>query len=95
MTSDSFKVVDINITGSVLSFATARRLADQVAEGILNEPIVIAWYDGIKKEEHPAVPECQHKPGWLAYAEGHDGKLQIIVNQDEYSFIYTDAGNMS
>ena len=37
-------------------------------------------------EEHPEVPECQHKPGWLAYAEGHGGWVRVDVNETEYSF---------
>jgi hypothetical protein len=52
--------------------------------------MLIAWYDGKKGEEHPHVPECQHKPGWLAYAEGHGGRIRIDVNETEYSFIYSD-----
>ena len=42
-------------------------------------------------EEHPEVPECQHKPGWLAYAEGHGGRVRVDVNETEYSFIFADA----
>jgi hypothetical protein len=53
-----------------------------LAEDTLDELKIVAWYDGIKKEEHPFVPECQHKPGWVAYAEGHNGKLQININQE-------------
>jgi hypothetical protein len=37
------------------------------------------------------VPECQHKPGWLAYAEGHGGRVRVDVNETEYSFIFANA----
>jgi len=57
-----------------------------------HEPMLIAWFDGKKGEEHPHPPECQHKPGWPAYAEGHGGRLRVDVNQDEFSFIFADAG---
>jgi len=52
--------------------------------------MLIAWYDEIKGEEHPSIPECQHKHGWLAYAEGHDARIRIDINQN-YSFVYTDT----
>jgi len=82
----------INIEGKELDFPLAKRLADNLVSDSLSEPMLIAWYDGKKDEEHPYVPECQHKPGWLAYAEGHGGRVRIDVNKTEYSFIYADVG---
>ncbi len=81
----------INAEEKDLDFSQARRLADNLVSGSLSEPMLIAWYDGNKGEEHPHVPECQHKPGWLAYAEGHGGRVRVDVNETEYSFIYTDV----
>ena len=81
----------INAEVKDLDFSQARRLADNLVSGSLSEPMLIAWYDGKKGEEHPQVPECQHKPGWLAYAEGHGGRVRVDVNETEYSFIYTDV----
>lgn len=86
----------IQVTGRDLDLDLARSLAEQLAADSLGEPMLIAWYDGQKGEEHPHVPECQHKPGWLAYAEGHGGCLRIDVNEGEFSFIFADvavAGN--
>jgi len=40
---------------------------------------------------HPDVPECTGKPGWLAYAEGHGGRVRIDFNGNEFSLIYADA----
>lgn len=60
----------------------------------LSESLLIAWYGGVKGEEHPEVPECQHKPGWLAYAEGHGGRVRVDVNAGEYSFIFADTGEV-
>ena len=53
--------------------------------------MLIAWFDGEKNEEQPEVLECQHKPGWLAYAAGHGGRVRVDVNKTEYSFIFADA----
>ncbi len=82
----------INIEGKKLDFSLAKRLADNLVSGSISEAMLIAWYDGKKGEEHPSVPECQHKPGWLAYAEGHGGCIRIDINKTEYSFIYADVG---
>ncbi|OFZ68719.1 MAG: hypothetical protein A2V79_12225 [Betaproteobacteria bacterium RBG_16_56_24] len=82
----------INIEESSLTLSLARKLADDLASGSLAEPMLVAWYDGIKGEEHPHVHECQSKPGWIAYAEGHGGRVRIDVNEGLYGFIYADAG---
>jgi Domain of unknown function (DUF5619) len=86
-----FEMVNLDITGSVLAYPLARKPADLVAADKLSEPMLVAWYDGKTKTEHPHVPECQHQPGWIAYAEGHGGKLQININKTEYCFIFADA----
>jgi len=89
MKREELLLLKITKEGETLDFSSAKRLADELASSTISEPMVIAWYDGIKGEEHPQVKECQHKPGWLAYAEGHDGRLRIDVNENQYSFIYT------
>lgn len=81
----------INVKGIELNFSLAKLLAEDLASGSLSEPMLMAWFDGKKGEEHPQVPECQHKPGWLAYAEGHGGRIRKDVNENEYSFIFADA----
>ncbi len=77
-----------------LDYRRARQLAEELAAGQLGDALLVAWFDGQKNEEHPQVPECQHKPGWLAYAHGHGGRLCIDVNGGEFSFVYADAGNL-
>ena len=81
----------INVKGKELNFSLAKLLAEDLASGSLSEPMLIAWFDGKKGEEHPQVPECEHKPGWLAYAEGHGGQIRIDVNETEYSFIFAEV----
>ncbi len=87
-----FETFSIHLESKDHDFTLARAVAERIASGHLVEPMLIAWYDGIKNEEHPEVPECQHKPGWLAYAEGHGGRVRVDVNGKEYSFIFAESG---
>jgi len=86
------ETIRIAVEGKQLDFTLARRLGEALVSGMISEPLLVAWFDGKKGEEHPAIPECQHKPGWLAYAEGHGGRIRVDVNDNEYSFIFADAG---
>ncbi|WP_455223200.1 AF1514 family protein [Kaarinaea lacus] len=90
----TFTKLALEVSGDELDFNHARSQADLLVAQHLREPLLIAWYDGIKQEEHPKVPECQHKPGWIAYAEGHGGEVLIDVNQGQFMFIYADLENM-
>jgi hypothetical protein len=87
-----FEIIKITIEGGELDFLLAKRLGEDLASSIALDPMLIAWFDGKKGEEHPQVPECQHKPGWLAYAEGHGGRIRVDINENEYSFIFADSG---
>ena len=82
-------MIKINVEGKELDFALAKRLSEELATSLLSDPLLIAWYDGKKGEEHPSVPECQHKPGWIAYAEGHGGCIRVDINEGEYSYIFS------
>lgn len=86
------KTIQINIDGMDLSFPLVQRLAEQLASELIDEPMLIAWFDGKRNEEHPTVPECQHKPGWLAYAEGHGACLRVDVNGVLFSLIFAETG---
>lgn len=86
------KNIKFSVEGMELSFPLVQRLAEELAAEVIDGPMLIAWFDGKRGEEHPTVPECQHKPGWLAYAEGHGGCLRIDVNDTEYSLIFTQTG---
>ena len=90
MQSEDFKLLAISAPIPNLSYQQAKALADQLIDAHVEEPMLVAWYDGKKGEEHPEVHECSIKPGWIAYAEGHGGCIQVDVNGDEYRFIYAD-----
>ena len=85
------QTIRLSVEGRTLDFALARRLAEDLVADSIPEPLLIAWFDGKKNEEHPEVPECQHKPGWLSYAEGHGGRVRVDLNDGEYSFIFAGS----
>jgi hypothetical protein len=85
--------IELQIEGLQLAYESARAISETVVNQLVESPMCVAWYDGHKKEEHPAVPECQHKPGWLAYAEGHGGKVKIDLNHGEYVFVFAETAD--
>lgn len=85
------EVMTLNTEDTVIDYDMARQLSESLARVRIQDPMLIAWYDGINNIEHPEVPECQHKPGWLAYAEGHNGVLRIDINNEKFSFIFAAA----
>lgn len=87
-TETEMRQVVIDIKGVPLDVALANSLAERVAAHLAEEYLLLAWYDGQRNEEHPHVPECQHKPGWLAYAEGHGGNIRVRLNDGEFDFIF-------
>jgi len=80
--------INIGIDGIPLDVDLAKTLAEQIVSRLADEALLLAWYDGQRSEEHPDVPECQHKPGWLAYAEGHGGSIRVNFNDGEFEFIF-------
>lgn len=88
-------IIHLNVTDTELNADSAKTLATTAAAQPGADVMVVAWYDGQKQEEHPDVPECQHKPGWLAYAEGHGGQIQVDINNGEFIFIFTDLGEVA
>jgi hypothetical protein len=80
--------IRLKIDGMTLDYDSARIIAETVAGRVAVSPMLIAWYDGQKQEEHPEVPECQHKPGWLAYADGHGGSVLVDCNDGEFIFAF-------
>lgn len=84
------KNVRLHIDGMHLDYDSAHAVAETLADQMMASSMCVAWYDGQKQQEHPAVSECQHKPGWLAYAEGHGGSLKIDLNGGEFIFVFAE-----
>jgi len=89
-----FDTVELQLETPNANYEVAKARADKSSKTLLREPMLIAWYDGIQKEEHPKIPECQRKAGWIAYAESHNGKLIIDINQGQFIFIYADIDDV-
>ena len=71
-----------------LDFGAAQVLAESAATRYPEDAMPLAWFDREGGKESPEVPECQHKPGWLAYAERHGGDLKGDINHGAYVFIF-------
>lgn len=81
--------VGLKVSGMELDFETAQVLAQTAARCYAEDAMLLAWFDRERGKESPEVPECQRKPGWIAYAESHGGDLKIDVNRGAYVFIFT------
>lgn len=87
----SFENIRITAAECNVDFNQARRLAEEVIADMVRMPTLVAWFDGKKGVEHPVAQENQQETGWLAYAAGHNGRVRVDINEDEYSFIFSDT----
>ncbi len=88
----AMREIHVRVDGLDLAFDLAGSLAHQLAWHVARqaggEAMPLAWFDRKAGRECPVVPECMHKPGWLAYARGHGGDLSVVVNEGEYVFVF-------
>ena len=82
------RAVGLEVSGLKLDFGAAQALAESAAKRYAEDAMLLAWFDREQGRESPQVPECTHKPGWLAYAESHGGNLKIDINRGVYVFIF-------
>jgi hypothetical protein len=83
--------IGLDVSGVTLDFEAAQALAQTLTRQVAPDAMLLAWFDRARGEESPRVPECQHKPGWLAYAESHGGDLKIGINNGAYVFIFASG----
>jgi hypothetical protein len=88
LAAPAMQEVALTVCGVALDFETAQALAKIVATRREEGAMLLAWWDRVRGRESPQVPECQHKPGWLAYAESHGGDLRVSINSGDYVFIF-------
>ncbi len=76
-----------------LNFSRARVLAERKAAEMGTDPTLLAWYKADTGEFSPRVTCCHDdKPAWLIYAESRGGDLVIDINEEEFVFVFKDAG---
>lgn len=88
----SYATIKVMVTDVGHDFTAVKKLGEHYAAKELDVPMLIAWFDAVKGEASPQVPECTGEPGWLAYAKGHGIRLMVDINNGSYLFAYTDAG---
>lgn len=88
----AMRVIQARAEERALDFETARDLADRLASHVVGEAMLLAWFDRKAGKEYPVVPECQHQPAWVAYAESRGANLKVVINDGEYIFLYRPVG---
>ena len=87
--AETLPEIGVTVTGCETDFDTAQRLAQALAAREGKEPMLLAWFDRRRGRASPEIPECQHQPGWLVYAQSHGGNFRVDVNQGEYVFVFS------
>ena len=97
--NDPLTTENITTGNPVLEFATAKRLADETAERLLDEPICMAWYDRAADRESPAhASECHgdcEMPGYVEYAVTRGAELKIVIDDGAFVFCYRPIGEFA
>lgn len=86
--------INLNIQGIALSYTTARKLAQTIAQMMEREPELIAWHDKPHGRMGPEIPGGDLHSRWRDYGKSYGGNLEIGVNGD-YDFIFGDSEGYS
>lgn len=82
-------VVEIRSEEPIPDFSTAKRLAVRKISETVEDPFLLAWYDGMTGKFSPDVICCgDDKPSWLVYAESRGGDISVDVNDLQYVFVF-------
>ncbi len=83
------KIMPVRWEGDDLDFEKARQLAHDRAAAECDDPMLLAWYDGVRGVFYPDR-ECGPggKPPWILYAESHGADLSVVINDDRYVFLF-------
>jgi hypothetical protein len=96
---DPLTTETIETVGGSPDFATAKRLADESAERILDQPICLSWYDRAADRESPAhASECHgdcEMPGYVEYAVTRGAELKVVIDGGAYVFCYRPIGEFA
>jgi hypothetical protein len=93
---DPLQTQHIGTNGSRPDFSTAKALADRAADGLLDQPICLSWYDRAADRESPAhASECHgdcEMPGYVEYAVTRGAELKVVIDDGAYVFCYRPIG---
>jgi len=96
---DTLKTESITTGDSLLGFAAAKHLADELAGRLLDEPVCLSWYDRTADRECPAhANECLHDsgvPGYIEYAASRGAELKVVVDGGAFVFCYRPVGEFA
>jgi hypothetical protein len=96
---DPLEIRDIATDAPNLDFATAKRLADELAAKALDGPICLSWYDRGADRESPAhASECHgdcEMPGYVEYAATRGATLKVVVDGGAFVFCYRPIGEFA
>ena len=85
MTEMSLDRIRITANSCKVDFNQARRLAEQVVRGMVSAPQLIAWGDRKKKQS------LSREVGHAGLSSSHDTGVRVDINDNQYSFIFTET----
>jgi hypothetical protein len=93
------KGLHIDGTELRLDFDRAKALADVAAAVLVDEPLLLAFYDRDRNLEAPGhVSECHEGcevPGYIDYAANRGAELRIDIDGGRFVFCYRRLGEFS
>lgn len=87
MAEMSFDSIRITANSCKVDFRQARRLAEQVIQGMVRAPRLIAWKDSKKDKKQPLI----HSEASIGLSSTRDAGVRVDINDNEYSFIFTET----
>jgi len=86
MAEASVDKIRITADSCNVDFKQARRLAEEVILGMVRSPRLIAWIDRKRDLQQALKAKDNRKPN-----SPHDSAVQVDINNDDYSFIFTET----
>ena len=85
-------IVDLKPEPAMRDYLEAMDLANQKAEELLGEYMLLSWYDRDRDFESPQhASECHENsaiPGYIDYGLYHGASLKIDIEQGRFVFFY-------
>jgi hypothetical protein len=85
-------IVELSPEPALDDYLQAMRLANEEAEKLIGDNMLLAWYDRDRDFESPQhASECHLNsaiPGYIDYALYHGAKLKIDIENGRFVFFY-------